>query len=68
MQRLTAKHWMELQDYCGRVGRKIEGLDRDRKSTDRPAVSTNLDSWGLSEMEPSTKEHSQTRLRPPAHM
>jgi hypothetical protein len=68
MQRCTAKNWMELKDFCGRVGGIIEGPKRDRNSMGRPTELTNLDPWGLSETEPTTKEHKWAEPRPPAHM
>ena len=54
MQRPIAKHWVELKDSHGRVG-KSRG-----KSTGRSTESTNLDPWGnLFEIEPPIKEHTQ---------
>jgi hypothetical protein len=47
-----------------------EGLwapERDRNSIGRPTQSTNLDPWGLSETEPSTKKldtQAEPRLTP----
>ena len=38
---------------------KRTGLKDDRDSTGRPTESTNLDSWGLSETKPRTKEGEQ---------
>lgn len=64
MQRTTAKHRMEIGNCYGRVGRKIEGPEEDRYSTERPTDSTNLDHWVLSETEPPTKEHTQARPTP----
>jgi hypothetical protein len=43
---------------------RIENPEGDRNSTGRPTKSTNLDPWGLSETEPSTKEHIQTGPMP----
>jgi hypothetical protein len=37
---------MELGDYYGRIGGRIEGLETDSNSTGRPTESTNLDPWG----------------------
>jgi hypothetical protein len=34
---------MEFRDLFEKVGRRIEGADEDRTSTERPAESTNLD-------------------------
>jgi hypothetical protein len=37
----------------------------DRNLTGRPTESTNLDPWGLSEIETPTKEHILAEPRPP---
>ena len=42
---------MELGKACGRVGRRIEGLEEDRDSTRRATESTNLDPWKLPDTE-----------------
>jgi hypothetical protein len=49
------------------VGR-IEGCEVDRKSTERPTESTNLDSWDLSETEPQARENTQAKLKPSTHV
>ena len=36
---------------------RIESRQGDRNSTGRPTELPNLDPWGLSETEPTTKEH-----------
>ena len=36
------------------VGRRIEGPEEDRDSTERPTESTNQDLWGFSETESPT--------------
>ena len=64
----TDKQWMEFEDSYGRTGRRIADPDRDRNFTGRSTVSTNMDSWGLSESEPPTKEHTQLDIDLPAHM
>ena len=38
------------------------------KGIGTPTKSTNLDPWGLSETEPSTKEHRQVGPRASTHM
>jgi hypothetical protein len=55
---------MELREFYGRIGGRIEGPREDNNSTGRPIMSTNLDPWGLSETEPSIKEHIQVGPRP----
>jgi hypothetical protein len=57
MQRLTAKHWLELGYSYKNVGRRTEDHEGDRNSTGIPAESTNLDIWKLSETVLTTKEH-----------
>jgi hypothetical protein len=39
MQRPTAKHYTKLGKSCGRVGRRIEELRRDKDPKGRPTVS-----------------------------
>jgi len=58
MQRLMAKHGMELGDFYRRAGRRIEGPQSGKKFHWKPKESTNLDLWALSESEPPTKEHT----------
>jgi hypothetical protein len=41
-------NWGSFMERCGR---KIEEPEEDRDSTGRPTKSTNLDPWGLSEIE-----------------
>ena len=43
-ERLIAKHWMDLWESYGRVGR-IEELGEDRNTKGRLTVSTNLNTW-----------------------
>ena len=59
---------MELWEFYGRAGGRIEGPEEDRDSTGRPTESTNLDLWGLPESESLTKEHTQAGPRFPTHM
>ena len=56
---------MELGNSYGRIEERTVGPESDRNSTGRPTESTNLDPWRLSETEPTTKEHTQNRPRPP---
>jgi hypothetical protein len=50
-------HWTELWNSYGRVGGRVCTPLEDQQST-------NLDPWGLSETEPSPKEHARAGLRP----
>jgi hypothetical protein len=72
MQTPTAKHWTEVRDSYGKVGKRIEGPKGNRNSKGKPTESNNLNSWELSEPELSIKEHMQagpsTPPLPPAHM
>jgi hypothetical protein len=43
-ERLIAKHWMDLWESYGRVG-KMEELEEDRNTKGRPIVSPNLYTW-----------------------
>jgi hypothetical protein len=47
---------MDLRESYGRVGRRTEGHEEDRESTEKPTESTNLDSWGFPVPESPTKE------------
>jgi hypothetical protein len=42
----------------------ITGLRGIRNSIRRPTTSTNLDSWGISESEPPTKDYTQAGPSP----
>ena len=52
---------MELRDSYGRVEGRIESPEEGRNPIRRPRESAKLDTWGLSETELSTKEHTQTQ-------
>jgi hypothetical protein len=58
---------MELQESCGRAGGRTGELEGNRDSIGRTVESTNLDSLGLSETEP-TKDQVRAGPRPHAHM
>jgi hypothetical protein len=47
---------MELEKFCGRVSGKIEGHEGNRIFTGRPTLSTNLDVWRVSDIEPPATE------------
>ena len=47
-ERPIAKHWMELWESCGGVGRRIEGSGRDRNSQGTLRELSNTDAWGIS--------------------
>lgn len=64
MQIFTAKHWKEVGKPYGRVGRNVEGIERDCNLTGIPILMMNLESWELPESEPPAKEHTHTGLRP----
>jgi hypothetical protein len=59
---------MELRNSYGIFGGRIESPEGDRKSTGRPTESTNLNSWGISETQPTTKELTQAGPRALANM
>jgi hypothetical protein len=54
-QILTANHWTEAMNPHGRVRGRIEGTEGNGIPTRRTTVSTNLDSWELTEIKPPTK-------------
>jgi len=68
MQILTADHWTEVGDPCGRVRGRIEEDEGDSNPIGKPTVSTNLDAWELPETKPPTKGHTWTDPRPLTHM
>ncbi|EDL98927.1 rCG22295 [Rattus norvegicus] len=39
---LTANHWAEVRDPCGRARGRIEGAEEDAKPIGRTTVLTNL--------------------------
>jgi hypothetical protein len=41
MQIPTDKQWMELEDFYGRVGRRVECLKGYRNSSERPTNQVN---------------------------
>jgi hypothetical protein len=59
---------MEVRDFYGRLGGKIECPEREGNPTEGTMESTNLDFWKLSETEPLTIEHTQSEMKPSAHM
>ena len=59
---------MALRESFRRVGGRIEGSKKDRKSTGRPTELTNLDPWGIPETEPLAKEQARVEPRPLAGM
>jgi hypothetical protein len=59
---------MKLGESCGRVGRRIEGPEKNRESTEIPTVSINLNPRRFPETELPTKERAQVGPRLPAHM
>ena len=67
MQRPRARQ-AELEESCGREGKRIEGTREVKDTTGKPTESTNLDPWELPETEPPTKEHTQAGLRSLAHI
>jgi hypothetical protein len=46
LQTATAKQWMELGNFYGRIGGRISAPKGDRKSTGKQTESTNLAPWG----------------------
>jgi hypothetical protein len=48
MQRPTAKQWIKLVSFYGRIEGRIAGPRGDRNSTGKPTESTNLNPWKLS--------------------
>jgi hypothetical protein len=59
---------MEQAESYGRVGGRMEGPGKDRNSIARLTEPTNMDPWGLSEIELTTKEHTWAGPRLPVLM
>lgn len=55
IMRPTAKHWVKLEESCGRVRGRIGGHTGDKNYTRRATESTNLGPW---ETGAPTKEHT----------
>jgi hypothetical protein len=55
-------HYRDPMESCGRVSGSIKGPKEGRYSIRRPIGSTNLDPWGLPEMEPPTKIQARLDL------
>jgi hypothetical protein len=54
-----------LRECCGRRGGRIEGARGIKDTTRKPAESTHLGPWGLTETEPPSREHAWDRLSLP---
>jgi hypothetical protein len=54
MQRPTTKHYLELMESRGRVGRRIDEAIGVKDTIRKPVVSTNLDAYELRVIELST--------------
>ena len=44
---------------------KLDGAEEESDFVGRPAVSTNLDPYDLSDTVPPTRQHTPTDMRPP---
>ena len=64
-QRPTPKHYTKFGKSGGRVRGRTEVLGGQTDSTRRPTESTNLDSQGLPENQPPTKEQARAGPRDP---
>jgi hypothetical protein len=67
MQIPTAKEDTKVWNLYGRIGRRIEGSERDGNPTTGPRV-TILDLWELSETQSPTKKHTEAGTRPLGYM
>jgi hypothetical protein len=65
MQIFTPNQWTEAGDPCGCVREKLEEAEEESDPIGRPAVSTNLDPWDLSDTELPTRQHTPADMRPP---
>jgi hypothetical protein len=57
MQIFTPNQWTEVGDPCVWIREKLEGAE-EGDPIRKPAVSTNLDPWDLSDTEPPTRQHT----------
>jgi hypothetical protein len=65
MQILTPIQCTEIGDPCGWIRKKPEEAEEEGDFTERPAVSTNLDTWDLSNTEPPIRQHTPAYMNPP---
>jgi hypothetical protein len=68
MQILTPNQWTEAAAPCGWIREKQEEAEEGGNPIRRPAVSTNLDPWDLSDTELRTRQHTQADMRFPTHI
>jgi hypothetical protein len=62
---LTPNHWTEVMDPCDWIRDRLEEAKEEGNPIGRPAISTNMDPWDLSDTEPPNMKHTWTGLRPP---
>ena len=50
------------------LGERLEEVEEEGDPGGGPAVSTNLELYGLSNTGPPTRQHTQADMRPPTHI
>jgi hypothetical protein len=68
MQIFTPNQWTEAGDPLWLNREKLEEAEEEVGPRGRPAVSTNLNSQDLSDMESATRQHTPVDIRPPTHV
>jgi hypothetical protein len=58
MQIFTHNHWTEVRHSYGWIRERLEDAKEEDDPIGRPAVSTNLEPWDLSDTEPPTRQHT----------
>jgi len=64
---ITPNQWTEA-DPCGWIREEVEEAEEQGDPVGGPAVSTNLDLWDLSDIEPSDRQQTSADMRPPTHI
>ena len=64
MQIFTSNQWTEVDEPCGWIRKRLEESEEEGDPIRRPTVSTNLDLWDLSDIEPQPGSIYQLILGP----
>ena len=67
-QLLTPNQWSEVEDPCGWIKERLEEAEEEDDPIRRPTLSTNLDSWDLSDPQPPRRQHTLAGPRSLTHI
>jgi hypothetical protein len=65
---LTPSQWTEAAYSRGLIRERLEEAKEEGNPVGGMAVSTNLESWDLSDTGPPTRQHTPADMRPPTHI